>query len=123
MKVGYVVLYVDDFDECLRFWTEKVGMVERDRSQAGPFSIAKVGFTDQEFAFELVPVALMKDNPENLDLATPSIAFHVENLDSARAELVAKGVQATEVVERSGQVSFAFADNENRWFAVLPRHE
>ena len=118
MKVGYVVLYVDDAEACLRFWTEKVGMVEKGRNQAGTFAIVKVGFADQEFSFELVPVALMQNNPDNLDLATPSIAFRVDDLDAARASLVANGVQATEVGEHSGVGSFAFSDNENRWFAV-----
>ena len=118
MRVGYVVLYVDDAEACLRFWTEKVGMVEKSRTQAGPFTISKVGFPDQQFAFELVPLALMKDNPNNLDLATPSIAFHVDDLDATRAALVAKGVPATEVGQHPGVASFAFPDNENRWFAV-----
>jgi hypothetical protein len=86
--------------------------------QAGPFAITKVGFPDQQFAFELVPLALMKDNPNNLDLATPSIAFHVDDLDAARAALVARGVPATDVGQHSGVASFAFPDNENRWFAV-----
>lgn len=119
MKVGYVVLYVDDTEACRRFWIEKVGMIEKSRKQAGDVAIVKVGFPDQDFAFELVPLALMKDNPSGLDLATPSIAFHVENLDAVRSSLVANGVQATEVGQHSGVSSFAFADNEHRWFAVI----
>ena len=118
MKVGYVVLYVTDEAACLRFWTEQVGMVEKGRNQAGPYAVVRVGFADQDFAFELVPLALMKDNPDGLDLATPSIAFRVDDLDAVRATLVAKGVPATEVGEHSGVPSFAFPDNENRWFAV-----
>lgn len=119
MQVGYVVLYVNDPSACLRFWTEQVGMIEKDRTQAGDFSVVKVGFADQDFAFELVPLALMKDNLDGLDLATPSIAFHVENLDATRSTLVARGVQATDVGEHSGVASFAFSDNEGRWFAVI----
>lgn len=119
MKVGYVVLYVDNVEDCQRFWTERVGMIEKSRQPAGEFSVVKVGFADQDFAFELVPLALMKDNPDGLDLATPSIAFRVNDLGRARAELVAKGVQATEVGEHSGVASFAFPDNEGRWFAVI----
>lgn len=119
MQVGYVVLYVDDAEACLRFWTEQVGMVEKSRSDAGTFSIVQVGFADQEFSFELVPRALMQDNPDGLDLATPSIAFRVADLDDARAGLVAKGVQTTEVGEQSGMQTFAFSDNEGRWFAVI----
>jgi lactoylglutathione lyase len=118
MRVGYVVLYVRDADECARFWTEKVGMVEKSREMAGTFPVVKVGFADQDFAFELVPLGLMEDNPDGLDLATPSIAFHVQDLDAARASLVAGGVQATEVGEHGGAPSFAFPDNEDRWFAV-----
>lgn len=119
MKIGYVVLYVNDAEECRRFWTEQVGMVEKDRKQAGDFSIVKVGFANQEFSFELVPLALMQNNPDGLDLATPSIAFYVENLEETRGALLARGVQATEVGNRGGVASFAFPDNENRWFAVL----
>ena len=63
MKVGYVVLYVNDGDACRRFWVDQVGMVEKRRKDAGGFAIAQVGFADQPFAFELVPLALMKDTP------------------------------------------------------------
>ncbi|MEY4323805.1 MAG: Glyoxalase/Bleomycin resistance protein/Dioxygenase superfamily, partial [Actinomycetota bacterium] len=89
MQFGYVVLYVDDVDACLKFWTEKVGMIEKSRKQAGDFSIVKIGFANQNAALELVPLELMKDNPSGLDLATPSIAFHVDDLHAAQAKLVA----------------------------------
>ena len=118
MKVRYVVLYVDDADACRRFWVEQVGMVEKQHDEIGAFTIAQVGFADQPFAFELVPLAMMQDNPDGLDLATPSIAFQVEDLDAARAELVGRGVQATEVGDHQGTRSFAFSDPEGRWFAV-----
>ncbi len=119
MKVGYVVLYVTDEVACLRFWTEQVGMIEKGRQQAGSLSVVQVGFADQDFSFELVPLALMQDNPDGLDLASPSIAFRVDDLAATRAALVAKGVQATELGEHSGIQTFAFPDNEGRWFAVI----
>lgn len=119
MKVSYVVLYVNDVDACLSFWTEKVGMVEKSRMQAGDFFIPKIGFADQDFSFELVPLALMQNNPDGLDLATPSIAFRVDNLEQTRATLVSNGVETSNIGEHSGMQTFAFADNENRWFAVI----
>ena len=118
MKVGYVVLYVNDAEACRRFWVEQIGMVEKRRSEAGSFTIAQVGFADQPFAFELVPLELMKDNPDGLDLATPSIAFTVDDLEATRAGLVGRGVQATDVGDHEGTPSFAFSDPEGRWFAV-----
>lgn len=119
MKVGYVVLYVSDPAACLQFWTGQIGMVEKSRQQAGDFSIVQVGFVDQDFAFELVPLDLMKNNPDGLDLATPSIAFRVTDLGATHSALVAKGVQVTDVGAHSGVSSFAFCDNEDRWFAVI----
>jgi lactoylglutathione lyase len=118
MKVGYVVLYVNDAAACRRFWIEQIGMVEKRQSEAGGFTIAQVGFADQPFAFELVPLELMKDNSDNLDLATPSIAFHVDDLEAAHAALAGRGVQTTDVGEHTGTPSFAFSDPEGRWFAV-----
>ena len=118
MKVGYVVLYVNDAEACRRFWIEQIGMVEKRHTEAGGFPIAQVGFADQPFAFELVPLELMKDNPDNLDLGTPSIAFHVDDLQAAHDALVGRGVQVTDVGEHEGTPSFAFSDPEGHWFAV-----
>lgn len=118
MKVGYVVLYVNDAEACRRFWVEQVGMDEKRSNDVAGFTIAKVGFADQDFAFELVPLALMKDNPDGLDLATPSIGFLVDDLERAHADFVAHGVQVSEVGDHSGTPSFAFSDPEGRWFAV-----
>jgi lactoylglutathione lyase len=118
MQVAYVVLYVNDPEVCRRFWVEQIGMVEKRRDVAGSFTIVRVGFADQPFAFELVPLELMKDGPDGLDLATPSIAFQVDDLEATHAALVGRGVQATDVGEHHGTRSFAFSDPEGRWFAV-----
>lgn len=118
MKVAYVVLYVNDADICRRFWIEQIGMVEKKRSPAGDFTIAEVGFADQPFSFELVPLELMKDNPDNLDLAMPSIAFRVDDLQATHADLLGRGVQVSDIGDHGGTPSFAFADPEGHWFAV-----
>ena len=119
MKVGYVVLYVDDADACARFWVDRIGMVEKRRTDAAGVVIVQVGFADQPFAFELVPLALMQDNPDRLDLATPSIALHVDDLEAAHATMVGKGVETSEIGDHGGSQSFAFADPEGHWFAVI----
>lgn len=118
MKLGYVVLYVNDPVACFDFWTNQVGMVEKGRKSAGEFAIVQVGFAGQTFSFELVPLALMANNPHGLDLATPSIAFSSEDLAATRQKLVQAGIEATEVGSQAGVESFAFSDNEGRWFAV-----
>ena len=118
MQVGYVVLYVNDVEACRRFWIDRIGMVEKRSSDAGGYTLAQVGFADQPFAFELVPLELMRDNPDGLDLAMPSIAFHVADLEATHAMLIERGVQASDVGEHEGTPSFAFSDPEGHWFAV-----
>ncbi|MFZ9889160.1 MAG: VOC family protein [Myxococcota bacterium] len=118
MRVGYVVLYVEDTNRCRKFWVEQVGMVEKRRTDVGGLSVIQVGFAEQAFAFELVPLELMKENPDGLDLATPSICFHTDDLALTRTELLRNGVQASEVTEHLGMRNFAFADPEGKWFAV-----
>lgn len=108
-----------DPEACLKFWVNKIGMVEKGHKEAGPFKIVRIGFADQDFSFELVPLELMQNNPNNLDLATPSIAFYVPNLEVYRTALLEKGIQATDIADRGGISSFAFIDNEGRGFAVL----
>jgi lactoylglutathione lyase len=119
MRVAYVVLYVTNPDQCLKFWTEKVGMVEKGRKHAGEISIVQVGFEGQDFALELVPLALMQNNPDGLDLATPSMAFNVDNLAETRGTLISAGVTVSPLADHGGIEAFAFEDNESRWFAVL----
>lgn len=118
MKVGFVVLYVNDSERCRKFWVEQVGMVERSRTQVANFTITNVGFADQPFSLQLVPLDMMKENPDGLDLATPSMCFQADDLDALRATLVARGVDATEVGDHHGMRNFAFSDPEGRWFAV-----
>ena len=118
MRVNYVVLYVTDPELCRRFWIDQVGMIEKDRTEFEGFVIAKVGFADQPFAFELVPLAMMADNPYGLDLATPSIALQADDLEATRAQLLERGVEAMDIGDHGGTRSFAFSDPEGRWFAV-----
>lgn len=118
LRVRYVVLYVDDAETCRRFWVEKIGMVEKDRLQVDDHAVVKVGFADQDFAFELVPLAMMADNPHGLDLATPSIALQADDLEATREQFVQAGVEAMPISEFSGVRTFGFSDPEGRWFAV-----
>lgn len=118
MRVGYVVLYVDDAEVCRRFWLEKLNMVEKDRKVVDGFTVVQVGFSDQPFAIELVPIAMMADNPFGVDMATPSLALHVADIEGAHQQLTAREVPTTAVGEHGGVRSFGFSDPEGRWFAV-----
>ena len=119
MQVGYVVLYVTDADACRDFWVNKVGMQLRESIQVMEHSIHKIGFGDSNFSFELVPLKLMENNPDQLDLASPSICFYVDDLTKEHARLKDSGITTSDISARGGKESFAFSDNESRWFAVM----
>jgi lactoylglutathione lyase len=119
MRIGYVVLYVDDSEACARFWTDQVGMKVQMQSRALDFSIFRVGFSERDAALELVPRELMKENPDGLDLTTPSICFYVDDLQEAHKKLSENNVLVTEITNHFDNENFAFSDNEGRWFAVL----
>ena len=118
MHVGYVVLYVTDVEACVKFWVQQVGMGERSRTEVAGSAVVRVGFGQQNFSFELVPLEFMKENPNNLNLGAPSICFYSENLESDHENLKSNSVQVTEIADHFGKLSFAFSDNEGRWFAV-----
>ncbi len=120
MKVGYVVLYVQDPEASLQFWTRKIGLVVKDSKDAGGFKINQVGFPDQDFSFELVPLKLMEQQKDHgLNLGTPSIAFKTPDLHGLHKQLVDRKVQTTEISNHFGIESFAFSDNAGNWFAAL----
>lgn len=118
MKVGYVVLYVENERDSLEFWTVRIGLVVKATKTAGSFTIHQVGFPDQDFAFELVPLKLMAENPDGLNLGTPSICFKTDDLAGLRQQLVQKGVTVSEISDHYGITSFAFSDPAGHWFAV-----
>ena len=93
MKVGYVVLYVNDAEACRRFWVEQIGMVEKRRTETGSSRSRRSGSPTSRSRSSSCRCELMKDNPDGLDLATPSIGFNVDDLEATHAALVELGVR------------------------------
>ncbi|RIW28934.1 VOC family protein [Bacillus salacetis] len=122
-QVGQIMLYVNDQDETVKFWTEKLGftvIAEESNShgmrwiEIAPSGSAETSIIlhDRDF--------ISKMSPE-LNLGTPSLMFFTENLEQLRKDLSSKNVTVGEIVNMpSGQV-FNFADNEENYFAVMEK--
>ena len=119
MKLGYVVLYVENVDSSQTFWVDSIGAKVLRVNQVGDFSIVKLSLPGAGAEIELVPKDLMKDNPDQLDLATPSLCFYTADVEQERTRLEQKGVTVAPIRDHFGTQTFAFSDNENRWFAVM----
>lgn len=122
-KLGQVMLYVNNQDEAVNFWTEKLGfsiVAEEDNGQG--FRWIEVapknggGTTivlhNKEF--------IAKMSPE-LNLGTPSLMFFAENLDELYSDLASKNIKVGEIVTMPGGRVFNFADGEENYFAVMEK--
>lgn len=122
-KVGQIMLYVNNQDEAVEFWTEKVGfsvISEEDNGQGMRWiEIAPSKGTEtsiilhnKEFVAKMSP---------GLNLGTPSLLFFSENLDELRSDLSNKNINVGEIVEMPHGRVFNFSDNEENYFAVMEK--
>ena len=122
-KVGQIMLYVNNQDEAVQFWTEKVGfrvVSEEDNGQGfrwieiAPTKEAETSIILHNKEF------IAKMSPE-LNLGTPSLMFFSENFDSLYSDLSYKNVTVGEIVNMPSGRIFNFADHENNYFAVMEK--
>ncbi|WP_249593567.1 VOC family protein [Peribacillus frigoritolerans] len=122
-KVGQIMLYVNNQDESLKFWTEKFGfsvISEEDNGQGlrwieiAPTKDAQTSIIlhNKEFIAEMQP---------ELNLATPSLMFYSDNLDALYKDFSEKNIKVGELVNMPSGRVFNFADNEDNYFAVMEK--
>ncbi|MEH7462339.1 VOC family protein [Bacillus thuringiensis] len=122
-KVGQIMLYVNNQDEAVQFWTEKVGFCvvsEEDNGQGfrwieiAPTKEAETSIILHNKEF------IAKMSPE-LNLGTPSLMFSSKNFDNLYSDLSNKNVTVGEIVSMPSGRVFNFADSENNYFAVMEK--
>lgn len=122
-KIGQIMLYVNNQDEAVRFWTEKVGfsvISEENNGQMRWIEIAptkeaqtSIILHDKEFVAKMSP---------GVNLGTPSLMFFTDNLDELHNDLSSKDIKVGEVVSMPTGRVFNFADNEENYFAVMEKN-
>ncbi|MCM3570124.1 VOC family protein [Neobacillus mesonae] len=122
-QVGQIMVYVQNQDEAVKFWTEKAGFVvisENDNGQGFKwFEIAPT----KEAATSIVlhnKELVAKMQPE-LHLGTPSLMFYSKNLDQLYKDFKEKNITVGEIVNMPHGRVFNFADHENNYFAVMEK--
>ena len=119
-KVGQIMLYVNNQDEVLQFWTEKLGfsvISEEDNGQG--FRWIEIAPTkDAETSIVLHNKEFIAKMQPELNLNTPSLLFYSENLDELHKDLSDKKITVGEIVNMPSGRVFNFADNEGNYFAV-----
>ncbi|MDR4889817.1 VOC family protein [Fredinandcohnia sp. QZ13] len=121
-QVGQIMLYVNNQDEVVKFWTEKLGftvIAEEDNGQMRWIEIAPN--KDAETSIILHNKEFVAKMSPGLNLGTPSLMFFTENLEQLHSDLSNKNVTVGEIVNMPSGKVFNFADNEENYFAVMEK--
>lgn len=122
-KLGQIMLYVNNQDEAMRFWTEKIGfsvIAEEDNGQ-GLRWIELAPSKDAETSIILHNKEFIAEMSPELNLGTPSLMFFTENLEKLYNDLSSKNITVGEIVNMPSGSVFNFADSEGNYFAVMEK--
>lgn len=120
-KVGQIMVYVNDQDQAVKFWTEKMGfqVVSEQNNEQGMKWIELAPVTGAETTIILHNKQLIAKMRPELNVGTPSLLFFTENVDELYRDLTAKGVTVGEIVSMPSGRVFNFSDSEDNYFAVM----
>ena len=120
--VGQIMLYVNNQDEAVKFWTEKVGFsVIAEENGNGMRWIEIAPTKDVETSIILHNKELIAKMSPELNLGTPSLMFFSNKFEQLHSDLVNKNVTVGEIMEMPSGRVFNFADSENNYFAVMEK--
>lgn len=121
-KVGQIMLYVNNQDQAVTFWTEKLGfrVVSEEKNgemrwiEIAPAQGAETSIVlhNKEFVAKMSP---------GMNLGTPSLLFFSENIEELRNDLMNKNVKVGDIITMPSGRVFNFADDEENYFAILEK--
>jgi lactoylglutathione lyase len=122
-KLGQIMLYVNNQDEAVNFWTEKVGfsVISEESNGQGMRWIEIAPTKDADTSIILHDKKTVAKMSPGLNLGPPSLMFFSENLEELRNNLSNKNVKVGKIVKMPSGRVFNFADNEENYFAVMER--
>jgi lactoylglutathione lyase len=122
-KLGQVMLYVNNQDDSLKFWTEKAGfhLVSKEDNGQGLRWFELAPSEEAETSIVLHNNELIARMQPELNLGTPSLLFFTENLDTLYKNFTDKNITVGDIVTMPTGRVFNFADNEGNYFAVLEK--
>ncbi|WP_391204739.1 VOC family protein [Psychrobacillus sp. L4] len=122
-KVGQIMLYVNNQEETVKFWTEKAGfsVISDEDNGQGMRWIEIAPTSDAETSIVLHNKELIAKMQPELNLNTPSILFFSDNLDQLYKDFSEKQITVGELVTMPSGRVFNFADNEGNYFAIMEK--
>lgn len=119
-KINQIMLYVNNQEKAVDFWTKKVGFsIVAEENGQGMRWIEIAPSNDAETSIILHDKEVIAKMSPELNLSTPSLMFTTENLDKLYNDLANQGVTVGEIMEIPTGRVFNFADCEQNYFAVM----
>lgn len=120
-KVGQIMLYVNNQDEAVKFWTEKAGfrVISEENNGQGMRWVEIAPTEGAETSIILHNKEFVAKMSPGLHLGTPSLLFFTENLDELHGEFSTKNIKVGDIVDMPSGRVFNFADDEDNYFAVM----
>lgn len=122
-KLGQIMLYVNNQDQAVQFWTTKLGFNVVSEEQMGEMRWIEVAPSDSGTSIVLHNKELVAKMSPELHLGTPSLMFYSDNLEELYSSLSTQGVTVGEMVEMPTGKVFNFADDEGNYFAVMEKKQ
>lgn len=121
--LGQVMVYVNNQDEAVSFWTEKVGftVISEENNGEGMRWIEIAPQKNSQTSIVLHDKEVIAKMGAGINLETPSLLFFTENIEKLHAKLASNNVFIGEVVDTPLGKTFNFADYEQNYFAVAER--
>jgi lactoylglutathione lyase len=122
-KIGQIMLYVNNQEEAVKFWTEKMGftVISDENDGQGMRWIEIAPSKGSETSIVLQSKELIAKMQPELNLGTPSLMFNTEELDVLYNDLTKKNIIVGEIVNMPSGRVFNFADSEQNYFAVMEK--
>lgn len=121
--VGQIMLYVNNQDESLKFWTERVGfsLISETDNGEGMKWYEVAPSKDAQTSIVLHNKELVAQMSPEMNLGTPSLMFFSEDLDQLYKDFSDRQITVGEMVHMPAGRVFNFADDEDNYFAVMEK--
>ncbi|WP_066190864.1 VOC family protein [Gracilibacillus timonensis] len=121
-KVGQIMLYVNNQDEAVKFWTEKIRFhVKSDETEGDMRWIEIAPTKEAETSLILHDKQFIANMEPEMNLDTPSLMFFTKNLDQLHDDLSSKNITVGEIENMPAGRVFNFSDHEQNYFAVMEK--
>lgn len=123
--LGQIMVYVNNQDEAVKFWTEKIGftVISEENNGEGMRWIEIAPQKNSQTTIVIHDKEVIAKMGAGINLETPSLLFFTEDIEALHTKLSNNNVFVGEIVTMPLGKTFNFADNEQNYFAVAERNK